>query len=101
MNKQLNQKLKLKLGRNVFLKPDPMNDQEYGRWVFVDGQGQPYEDASRNKITIDTKSVEAETILQRRTRMEAEEREREIARQNLAIEERPFRQLGRALAGPM
>ena len=101
MNKQLNKRLKLKLGRNVFLKPDPMNDQEYGRWVFVDGQGQPYEDASRNKITIDTKSVEAETILQRRTRMEAEEREREIARQNLAIEERPVRQLGRALAGPM
>ncbi len=92
---------KFNLGRDTFLKADPTNDREYGRWTFVDSQGQPRMDSLGNFVTIDINAIEAETVLQRRRRFAEEAEQREIARQDLALKEKPVRELGRALAGPM
>ena len=92
---------KFNLGRDTFLKADPTNDREYGRWTFVDSQGQPRMDSLGNFVTIDINAIEAETVLNRRRRFDETTRQREIARQELAIKEKPVRELGRALAGPM
>jgi hypothetical protein len=92
---------KFNLGRDTFLKADPTNDREYGRWTFVDSQGQPRMDSLGNFVTIDINAIEAKTVLQRRRRFAEEAEQREIARQDLALKEKPVRELGRALAGPM
>jgi len=92
---------KFNLGRDTFLKADPTNDRERGRWTFVDSQGQPRMDSLGNFVTIDINAIEAETVLQRRRRLDERARQREIARQDLALKEKPVRELGRALAGPM
>ena len=92
---------KFNLGRDTFLKADPTNDRERGRWTFVDSQGQPRMDSLGNFVTIDINAIEAETVLQRRRRFAEEAEQREIARQDLALKEKPVRELGRALAGPM
>ncbi len=76
----------LKLGTNTFLKPDPMNKRSYGRWVFVNAQGNPHRDSNNNIMTIDTNAIEAETILERRRRLRDEERVKAEARAQFRID---------------
>lgn len=86
INVQSMDAVNLKLGTNTFLKPDPMNKRSYGRWVFVNAQGNPHRDSNNNIMTIDTNAIEAETILERRRRLRDEERVKAEARAQFRID---------------
>ena len=63
-----------------------MNKRSYGRWVFVNAQGNPHRDSNNNIMTIDTNAIEAETILERRRRLRDEERVKAEARAQFRID---------------
>mgnify|MGYP003123467429 CR=1 FL=1 len=98
-NDETNQAVRLRLGKTVFVRPDPMNTREYGRWVLVNEQGTPLMRNANEFITIDTKAIEAETILQRRMRINEKEMERAIAIQKNRIRNIPTLQAGQMFLG--
>lgn len=85
-NDETNQAVRLRLGKTVFVRPDPMNTREYGRWVLVNEQGTPLMRNANEFITIDTNAIEAETILQRRMRINEQEMEKAMRVQKARME---------------
>ena len=85
-NDGTNQAVRLRLGKTAFVRPDPMNTREYGRWVLVNEQGTPLMRNANEFITIDTKAIEAETILQRRMRINEQEMEKAMRVQKARME---------------
>jgi len=86
LSKETNNAVRYEMGTTAFLRPDPMNTREYGRWVFVNEQGQPLRNITGGFITVDTTAIEAETVLQKRMRMNEEEMEKALRVQEARIE---------------
>jgi len=98
-NNETNNAVQLSLGKTAFVRPDPMNTREYGRWVLVNEQGTPLMRNANEFITVDTNAIEAETILQRRMRINEREMEKAIAIQKNRIRNIPTLQAGQMFLG--
>jgi hypothetical protein len=73
-------KQKLIMGRNAFMRADERNTRDSGTWYLVDNQGVPiFNDATGRVVQFSTEGFKAQTALQSRLLIDAEEKARAIA----------------------
>lgn len=73
-------KQKFVMGRNAFMKADERNTRDSGTWYLVDNQGVPiFNDATGKVVQFSTEGFKAQTALQSRLLIDAEEKARAIA----------------------
>ena len=73
-------KQKLIMGRNAFMRADERNTRDSGTWYLVDNQGVPiFNDATGKVVQFSTEGFKAQTALQSRLLIDAEEKARAIA----------------------